>query len=283
MPKNKIRLDNYLFKNGFSETPEKAKKEIIAGWVKVNGETVRSPDRIITGMENITVGRPKGKFASRGGEKLEHALAYFNIKVKDKIAADIGSSTGGFTDCLLKNGAAKVYCIDVGYGLLAHKLRIDPRVVVKERTNVKDLSAGDFPDTIDFITIDLSFISVTKVFNILKTIFSSVSGIILLKPQFEAEDTEHDKGVVKNKEYHLKILKRVIDSLIKFGMIFKGLHFSPIKGPAGNIEFLLYFCLEKNSEKNALNDQINIINNIDLIIENVVNEAHDKLICGHKK
>jgi 23S rRNA (cytidine1920-2'-O)/16S rRNA (cytidine1409-2'-O)-methyltransferase len=271
MLKMKIRLDRYLWEKGLSESRDKAKREIIAGWVKVNGETVREADRSISGEEIVQVGRPGGKFASRGGEKLEHALKYFNISVKDKIAADMGASTGGFTDCLLKNGAGKVYAIDVGYGLLAHNLRTDPRVVIKERTNVRKLTKNDFNDKIEFITVDLSFISIIKIFEILKKIFTSASGIILIKPQFEARPDEHEKGVVKEKYLHINILKRVIGSLIKSGIAFKGLHFSPIKGPAGNIEFLLY-C------DNILNHGIDSINTMDTIIENVVNEAHEKLM-----
>ncbi len=271
MIKKKIRLDKYLWENGLSESPDKAKKEIIAGWVKVNGETIREADRTISGEEIVQVARPGGRFVSRGGEKLEHGLKYFNISVKDKTAADMGASTGGFTDCLLKNGAGKVYSIDVGYGLLAHNLRTDPRVVVKERTNVRKLNKDDFNDRIEFVTVDLSFISVTKIFDILKNIFSSASGIILIKPQFEAKPDEHEKGVVKEKYHHINILKRVIESLIKSGIAFKGLHFSPIKGPAGNIEFLLYFYIAENCG-------IDSLNNIDIIIENIVNAAHEKLM-----
>jgi 23S rRNA (cytidine1920-2'-O)/16S rRNA (cytidine1409-2'-O)-methyltransferase len=271
MSKSKIRLDKYLWENGLSESPDKAKKEIIAGWVKVNGETIRKADRIISGDEIVLVSRPGGRFVSRGGEKLEHALKYFNISVKDKIAADIGSSTGGFTDCLLKNGAAKVYSIDVGYGLLAHILRNDPRVILKERTNIRKLTKADLNDKIDFIAVDLSFISIIKVYEILKILFHSASGVILVKPQFEANPDEHEKGVVKNKYHHINILKRVLESLIKNEIYFKGLHFSPIKGPAGNIEFLLYF---------EIPDYYMSIDTkaTDLIIENIVNEAHIKLM-----
>jgi 23S rRNA (cytidine1920-2'-O)/16S rRNA (cytidine1409-2'-O)-methyltransferase len=273
MIKKKIRLDKYLWEKGLYESPEKAKRAIIAGWIKINGETIREYDRTISGEEIVHVARPGGNFASRGGEKLEHALRYFNISVKDKIAADMGSSTGGFTDCLLKNGARKVYSIDVGYGLLAHNLRTDPRVIVKERTNVRKLNKVDFNEKIEFITVDLSFISVIKIFGILKNIFPGASGIILIKPQFEAKADEHEKGVVKKNHHHINILKEVIESLIKTGIIFKGLHFSPITGPAGNIEFLLYFDIAENS---------GIYNFIDtnLIIETVVNEAHKKLMHG---
>jgi 23S rRNA (cytidine1920-2'-O)/16S rRNA (cytidine1409-2'-O)-methyltransferase len=273
MIKKKIRLDKFLWEKKLCESPENAKKAIIAGWVKVNGETIRESDRTISGEEIVQIARPGGNFASRGGEKLEQALRYFNISVENKVAADMGSSTGGFTDCLLKNGAGKVYSIDVGYGLLAHNLRTDPRVVVKERTNVRKLTKDDFNEIVKFITVDLSFISVVKIFGILKNIFPEATGIILIKPQFEAKTDEHEKGVVKKKHHHINILKRVIESLIKTGIIFKGLHFSPITGPAGNIEFLLYFEITENPGFNNFNDT-------DIIIETVVNEAHEKLMRG---
>ncbi len=263
-------MDKYLFDNGFSESCEQAKRKIIAGWVKVNGETIRKPAEIIKGNEFIQIARPGGNFASRGGEKLRHGLEYFNISVKDKIAADLGSSTGGFTDCLLKRGARKVYAIDVGYGLLADNLRNDSRVIVREKTNVRKLSGKDFNDKIDFITVDLSFISLLKIFDKLKEIFSAALGIMLIKPQFEAKPVEHAKGVVKEKRYHKNILKRVIESLHGSGIKFNGLHFSPMKGPAGNIEFLLYFEISEYHEHDSVKD-------IDMIITNVVDEAHNKL------
>jgi 23S rRNA (cytidine1920-2'-O)/16S rRNA (cytidine1409-2'-O)-methyltransferase len=272
--KNKIRLDQYVFEKGLSESLEQAKNKIIAGWVKVNGGTIRKPAEHITGTEVVLVARPGGNFASRGGEKLSHALDYFGISVKEKIAADLGSSTGGFTDCLLKRGAVKVYSVDVGYGLLAHNLRTDPRVIVREKTNVRSLTREDFSDIIDFITVDLSFISVLKISDKLKLLFSPASGIILLKPQFEAKAGEHEKGVVKEKLFHINILKRVINSLNESGIKFNGLHFSPVKGPAGNIEFLLYFkiddCYINSPAKN-----------VDIIIANVADEAHEKLSKLH--
>jgi 23S rRNA (cytidine1920-2'-O)/16S rRNA (cytidine1409-2'-O)-methyltransferase len=268
--KNKIRLDRYLFEQGLSETIDLAKNKIIAGWVKVNGETIRKPSEHITGTGLVKVARPGGDFASRGGEKLNHALDYFGISVESKIAADLGSSTGGFTDCLLKRGAVKVYAVDVGYGLLAHNLRNDPRVVVKEKTNIRKLSREDFTDIIDFITVDLSFISVLKISEKLKLIFSPAPGIILLKPQFEAKPGEHNKGVVKEKQFHKNILNRVINSLSESGIKFNGLHFSPVKGPAGNIEFLLYFYTDNCYRYGPAND-------VSIIIANVVDEAHKKL------
>jgi 23S rRNA (cytidine1920-2'-O)/16S rRNA (cytidine1409-2'-O)-methyltransferase len=266
--KDKIRLDKYLFDSSLSESIDKARREIIAGWVKINGETVRESARIISGTETVIVSRPGGIFASRGGEKLEKAFRSFSIELNGKIAADLGASTGGFTDCMLKHGAAKVYSVDVGYGILAHNLRNDPRVIVKERTNVRNLTADDFTDIIDFVTVDLSFISVIKVIDKIKELFSSAKGVMLIKPQFEAETGEQEKGVVREKIHHINILNRVIKVLIKHGLLFKGIDYSPIKGPAGNIEFLLFFGLSSNSDYSE---------DIDGIIKKSVEEAHHEL------
>ena len=158
----KFRLDKFLADKKFSDSREKAKREILSGWVKVNGETIRDASCMIEGSETIVVERPGGLFVSRGGEKLARALSYFEIPVKGFVCADLGSSTGGFTDCLLKNSAAKVYSIDVGYGQLDYALRKDPRVVVMERTNARSIEKSVFSEKIDFITADLSFISFTN-------------------------------------------------------------------------------------------------------------------------
>ncbi len=266
--KKGIRLDAYLSKKGISESTDKARREIVAGWVMVDGETVRVPSRMIAGTEKITVGRPGGAFASRGGEKLQHALALFDISVKGKIVADLGASTGGFTDCLLQHEARKVYSIDVAYGILDYRLRTDERIVVKDKTNVRYLTANDFDEKVDFVTADLSFISILKVFDKINELFSPVEGIILLKPQFEARPEEHHKGVVKKKENHRDILKRVINSLLDKEMHFMGLHFSPLKGPAGNIEFLLYFRTGFDKPDDMIQSDIEIIT------DNVIDKAH---------
>lgn len=237
----KIRLDQHLAQNSLSVSREKAKSEIIAGWVKINGETVREPKKMITGQENITIQRPGGTFVSRGGEKLKSALKTFAIDVSGKVIADLGASTGGFTDCLLQAGAQKVYAVDVGYGQLDYKLRQDSRVIVYERTNVKNLRKDMFTKKVDFITADLSFISLTKVIDTITEIFSPVSGVFLLKPQFEALPGEHKKGVVRKPEIHQAIIHRTLNAVQKKGLCIRGLHYSPIKGPAGNIEFLLHF------------------------------------------
>lgn len=237
----KIRLDAFLSEKGHSRSREQAKREILAGWVKVNDETVREPAKKISGDENITVERPGGLFVSRGGEKLRKAIEYFGIHVEGMTAVDLGASTGGFTDCLLKKGAAHVYAVDVGYGQLDYSLRKNPAVTVMERTHVNSLTEEMFSQRVGFVTADLSFISIMSVYPKIHQLFHPVTGIILIKPQFEARSGEQKKGIVRRESCHVEILERTINGLSMEGMAVKGLTFSPIKGPKGNIEFLLYF------------------------------------------
>jgi len=266
----KTRLDVYLAEHNISDSREKAKREIIAGWVKVDGETIRVPSQTVTGIENIIVQRPGGIFVSRGGEKLEKALIDFNIDVNGKTILDLGSSTGGFTDCLLKKGAEKVYAVDVGYGQLDYRLRQDTRVVVMERTNARNLTKDSFKNRIDLITADLSFISIVKVVAHLVTIFRNVDSILLIKPQFEAEYGQHKKGVVRNKTSHIDILKKVLPALAETGVVVHNLTFSPITGPKGNIEFLCHCTI--NPDSNITNQSLQqIFDSIDTI----VNDAHN--------
>ena len=264
----KIRLDMYLAQSGLSQTREKARREIVAGWVRVNGETVKDPSKSVAGSEQITVRRPGGLYVSRGGQKLTFALERFGISIAGRTAADLGASTGGFTDCLLKHGAAKVYAVDVGYGQLDFSLRKDPRVVVMEKTNARNLVKDDFPDRVDFIAADLSFISIVKVFDAIREAFSPAEGIILIKPQFEAGPGDHKKGVVRSRESHLRILVSVISSLLEKGMSMMGLVHSPIKGPKGNIEFLLYFRSGPPDPSTKINDEQ------EAAIRDVVERAH---------
>ncbi len=244
----KTRLDTFLAQQGLSQSREKARAEVLSGWVKVNGETVREPSRGLTGEENVTVERPGGVFVSRGGEKLSHGLREFEIDLAGKTALDLGASTGGFTHCMLSAGAAKVYAVDVGYGQLDYSLQSDPRVVVMDRTNARHLKEGDVPEPVDFISMDLSFISVLKVFDTVRSLYAPARGIMLIKPQFEAEKSEHKKGVVRRKENHEAILNRTVTGLMDRGMVMLGLVPSPIKGPAGNIEFLCYFSLDPQEQ-----------------------------------
>jgi 23S rRNA (cytidine1920-2'-O)/16S rRNA (cytidine1409-2'-O)-methyltransferase len=262
----KSRLDRFLAEKNISDSREKAKREILSGWVKVNGETIRDASFPVDGSESIVVERPGGLFVSRGGEKLARALSFFDIRVTGLVCADLGSSTGGFTDCLLKNGAVKVYSIDVGYGQLDYSLRKDSRVVVMERTNARTIEKTLFSEKIDFITADLSFISFAKVSETILRVFESAEGVALIKPQFEAEKSEHKKGVVTKSENHCAILSRTIEALAKQGLCIKGLTHSPIKGPKGNIEFLLYFSTNSPG-----------INSHQVDVASVVSKAHEEL------
>jgi 23S rRNA (cytidine1920-2'-O)/16S rRNA (cytidine1409-2'-O)-methyltransferase len=267
-----IRLDFFLVEQGFSPSREKAKIEIISGWVKVNGETLRDPLRKITGNEKITVERPGGLFVSRGGDKLQHALNEFNVNLTGLITLDLGASTGGFTDCMLKSGAVKVYAVDVGYNQLDYTLRIDQRVVVMEKTHARDIKREMFFDKIDFFTADLSFISILKVLPAVYEIFDSIRGVILVKPQFEAESSQHEKGVVQNPEDHVEILLRVAAGIVEIGFNIPEITYSPIKGPAGNIEFLFFISkdcpsVDPEADKNNLKNQIS----------DVVETAHNTL------
>lgn len=265
----KKRLDVYLVENKFFESREKAQREILAGWVKVNGECVRKPSYLIKGDEHISITRPGKIFVSRGGEKLDYALDRFNIHLAGRIIADLGASTGGFTHCMLMRNAAYVYAIDVGYGQLDFRLRNHPLVKVMERTHVKDLIHHTFEHTIDFVTADLSFISLGKVFDVIAQVFPKAEYLFLIKPQFEALPGEHKKGVVKDPTIHKKILKRLIETLCNKGFVVCNMCPSPIKGPKGNIEFFLHGFYSSHScyNQNFLEEEI----------EKVVSEAHQKL------
>ncbi|PKL17398.1 MAG: TlyA family rRNA (cytidine-2'-O)-methyltransferase [Spirochaetae bacterium HGW-Spirochaetae-5] len=267
-----IRLDLFLVEHGLSQSREKAKKEIISGWVKVNGETLRDPSKKITGNEKIIIERPGGLFVSRGGDKLQHALHEFHIDLTGMVALDLGASTGGFTDCMLKSGAVKVYAVDVGYNQLDYSLRIDQRVVVMEKTHARDIKREMFPERIDFFTADLSFISILKVLPAVYDIFDNIHGVILVKPQFEAESSQHKKGVVRNPEDHVEILQRVAAGIVETGFNILKITYSPIKGPAGNIEFLFFiFKGELSGYENYKENQL------ESEISTIVETAHNTL------
>jgi 23S rRNA (cytidine1920-2'-O)/16S rRNA (cytidine1409-2'-O)-methyltransferase len=271
----KKRLDAYLAETNRSESREKARREIIAGWVKVNGETIRKPAFMVRGEEEISVQRPGGIFVSRGGEKLDFALNRFQINLTGKIAADLGASTGGFTHCMLLRGAKLVYAVDVGYGQLDYRLREHPCVRVMERTHVNDLVPALFDSIVDFVVADLSFISLVKVFDAISSVFPAADYLFLIKPQFEALPGEHKKGVVKNADAHRQILMRVLSALATKGMIVRSLCPSPLMGPAGNIEFFTYgrFCAE-TGERGII---------ADMDISAVVDEAHRTFSEKNKK
>lgn len=246
MPK-KERLDKILFDKGYFETKSKAQAAIMAGDVKINGETITKAGFQFECNEKTQIGVKSMPFVSRGGFKLDKAIQVFGIDLNNKVSLDTGASTGGFTDCMLQNGAKKVYAVDVGYGQLAWKLRSDNRVKVIERINIKNCSFADIyndkDEIAEFCAMDLSFISIKKVLeNVVKFLRADRKEIVaLIKPQFEAGKEQVGKnGVVKDKETHIQIINDIIDYAFSIGLCALNLTFSPVKGPAGNIEYLIY-------------------------------------------
>ncbi|WP_350354089.1 TlyA family RNA methyltransferase [Thermoanaerobacterium sp. RBIITD] len=264
MMKDKERIDVLLVKRGLFTSREKAKASIMAGEVYANGRRVDKAGDMLDIKSNIEIKGKTNPYVSRGGLKLEKALKYFNIDVNGKIAMDVGASTGGFTDCLLKNGAKKVYSIDVGYGQLDWSLRNDKRVINMERINVRYLN--DIPDIVDIVTIDVSFISLSIVIPAIKKFIKGDGELIsLIKPQFEAgREKVGKKGVVKDKNVHIEVIEKVVNILKNLSFSIKGLTYSPIKGPEGNIEYLIY---AKNNEYE--NNEIDIVN--------IVEKSHSEL------
>ncbi len=237
----KQRLDAELVARGIIQSREQAKAAIMAGQVYVNnqkadkaGESVTPDDKIEFRGENL-------KYVSRGGLKLEKAMELYGFKLDNKICMDVGASTGGFTDCMLQKGATKVYSIDVGYGQLAWKLRQDERVVNLERTNVRYITNEQVPDIVDFVSIDVSFISLGLVIPVLVPFLSDEAMMVcLVKPQFEAgKDKVGKHGVVRDPATHMEVLERAVGFAKNAGFGIVGLEFSPIKGPQGNIEYLM--------------------------------------------
>ena len=244
----KERLDVLLVKRNLAESREKAKALIMSGIVYVNGQ---KEDKAGTTFEETAPIEVRGstlKYVSRGGLKLEKAMDCFGVRLDGKICMDVGASTGGFTDCMLQNGAVKVYSVDVGHGQLAWKLRNDERVVCMEKTNIRYVTPEDIADPIGFASIDVSFISLTKVLGPVKALLEDNGQIVcLIKPQFEAgRDKVGKKGVVREPAVHLEVIDMVIDYGLSIGFEALNLEFSPIKGPEGNIEYLLY--LQKHPE-----------------------------------
>ena len=252
----KIRLDVYLTENGLTQSRERAKSLIMAGQVYVKNQKCDKAGTMLD--ENETQVEIRGeqlKYVSRGGLKLEKAMEVFHITLTDKVTMDIGASTGGFTDCMLQNGARKVYSVDVGYGQFAWKLRQDRRVVNMERTNIRYVTQKDIGEMIDFASIDVSFISLKLVlppaYNLLKDDGEIVA---LIKPQFEAGKGQvGKKGVVRDKKVHFQVIREVIDFATSNGFALLGLSYSPIKGPEGNIEYLAY--MKKSSDSPEITDE----------------------------
>ena len=238
----KIRLDQLVFDLGLAESRERAKTTVMSGLVFVNGQRADKPGMQVSPDVNVEVKGTALPYVSRGGLKLEKALKVFPIDVTGKVCIDCGASTGGFTDVLLKNGAAKVYSVDVGYGQLAWSLRNDERVVNMERTNIRYISSELIPEPLDICVMDLSFISVKLVLPAVCALLKDNAQLVcLIKPQFEAGREEvGKKGVVRDKAVHLSVIESVLSFAPSVGMTVMGLDFSPIKGPEGNREYLCY-------------------------------------------
>ncbi|MCI9403572.1 MAG: TlyA family RNA methyltransferase [Oscillospiraceae bacterium] len=236
----KKRLDVLLVEKGLIESRQKAQALIMAGQVYVKGQKVDKAGSPTDPEAPIEVRGDGLKYVSRGGYKLEKAMETWPIALAAKTCADIGASTGGFTDCMLQNGASKVYAVDVGYGQFAWKLRQDPRVVCLERTNARYLTHEEIPDDLDFFSVDVSFISLSLILPPLRPLLApGGQGVCLIKPQFEAgKDKVGKKGVVRDKKVHLEVLEHFLDHAKAAGFGVKGITFSPIRGPEGNIEYL---------------------------------------------
>jgi len=266
----KERLDAVLVKRGFFSSREKAKASVMAGLVTVGGKIAYKAGMQVDPEEEISIKEDACPYVGRGGLKLKKALDVFKIDLKDKTAIDMGASTGGFTDCMLKAGAAKVYAIDVGYGQLDWKLRNDKRVVNIERTNIRYMDHEKIGEEADFISIDVSFISVNLIFPKAVMFLKKDGGILcLVKPQFEAGRNQvGKKGIVRDKNVHEEVIKKVIGYAEDAGLSPVGLTYSPIKGAGGNIEYLL-FLKKKNGGEVSENEEIAIN------IEKTVGESNE--------
>ncbi len=238
----KERLDVLLVRQGLAASREKAKAVIMAGSVFVNGQREDKAGTMIDEKAEITVKGSQLKYVSRGGLKLEKAMSHFDMTPEGKVCMDVGASTGGFTDCMLQNGGVKVYSVDVGHGQLDWKLRNDPRVVCMEKTNIRYVTPEDIAEPPAFVSIDVSFISLTKVLLPVRNLMTPDGEIVcLIKPQFEAgREKVGKKGVVRDPKVHEEVIYKVIDYAAEIGFEIRDLEFSPIKGPEGNIEYLLH-------------------------------------------
>ena len=238
----KERLDVLLVSQGLAASSEKAKAIIMSGNVLVNGQREDKAGTMIDVKAEITVKGGQLKYVSRGGLKLEKAMSHFDLTLEGKVCMDVGASTGGFTDCMLQNGAVKVYSVDVGHGQLDWTLRNDPRVVCMEKTNIRYVTPEQIEEPAAFVSIDVSFISLTKVLPPVRELMTEDGEIVcLIKPQFEAgREKVGKKGVVRDPKVHAEVIEKVIDFAATVGLESRELEFSPIKGPEGNIEYLLH-------------------------------------------
>ena len=265
----KERLDVLLVKRGFYQSRERAKASIMAGIVYVDGQKSDKAGNMIDENAEITVKENICPYVSRGGLKLEKSMKIWPINLENALCMDIGASTGGFTDCMLQSGARKVYAVDVGYGQLDYKLRIDERVVNMEKCNIRYLDFDTIEWPVDFISIDVSFISLKLVFPVASKLLGDHGSLVcLVKPQFEAgREQVGKKGIVRDKKVHKEVIENVVKYALDNGLNPVGLTYSPVTGAKGNIEYLLY--LSKEPQEEGLVD--------DAAIENIVNASHEEL------
>ncbi len=271
----KERLDVLLVKKGLAPSREKAKAVIMAGSVYVDGQKEDKAGSVFDEESaQIEVRGHVLPYVSRGGLKLEKALKVFPITLTDKICMDIGASTGGFTDCMLQNGAAKVYSVDVGYGQLDWKLRQDERVVCMEKTNFRYMMPEDIPDVLDFASVDVSFISLDKILTPAYALLREQGEMVaLIKPQFEAgREKVGKKGVVRDPKVHEEVISRIVRHADEVSFEVLDLSYSPIRGPEGNIEYLIH--LKKNPERTVYPDILEVF---EKKIREIVEEAHQEL------
>ncbi len=273
MAEKKERIDVLLVEKGLVPSREKAKSCIMAGLVFVQGEKVDKPGTLVNPAAEIRLREDALPYVSRGGFKLEKALREFSISLAGKTMVDIGASTGGFTDCALQQGAARSYAVDVGYGQLAWSLRQDPRVVCLERTNIRYVTKEQVPEEVDFISIDVSFISLEKVLPVADRLLKAGGCMVaLIKPQFEAgREKVGRKGVVRDPLVHREVILGILQAALRLGLCPQGLTYSPIKGPEGNIEYLLF--LAKAERPSAVDARQ---------VEEVVGSAHGNLAKNEK-
>ena len=264
----KVRLDVLLVERGLLDSRQKAQANIMAGLVFVNGQRVDKPGTAVAEDAPVEVRGHALPYVSRGGLKLEKAMKTFPLTLTGKVCADIGASTGGFTDCMLQNGAVKVYAVDVGYGQLAWKLSTDERVVNMERTNIRSVTPDQLGEPIEFFSVDVSFISLHHIFPVAQAITTpDAMGVCLVKPQFEAGREKVGKnGVVRDPATHREVLHNAMGYAAANGFKVCGLDFSPVKGPEGNIEYLMF--VQKSDEPGALDDSV---------AEQVVASSHSTL------
>ncbi|MCR2042609.1 TlyA family RNA methyltransferase [Anaerosalibacter massiliensis] len=265
----KERIDTLLVEKKLVKSREKAKRIVMEGIVFVDEQRIDKPSERIDITKDIIIKGDPIPYVSRGGLKLEKAIEYFNIDLKDKLAIDVGASTGGFTDCMLKKGARKVYAIDVGYGQIDWNLRQDDRVIVKERTNIRYVTQDDIGELVDFVSIDVSFISLKLVLPVVKKLIKEDGEIVsLVKPQFEAgKEKVGKKGIIRDKKVHEEVLLNVYEFCRELKLFVKNVTYSPVKGATGNIEYLFYLTgkISENNEKMESN------------LKEIVNKSHQVL------